>query len=380
MEWQTRYLVLALIGLFNFCHAQQEGYGYANEVHAFTERSENQNEHSFWYSQSEAFDKENSSLNGDAAADRERKSTPANNGMEGGSSKRSDEQNQFNVSSGNEDKSTPSADALKEADKQKPQEIHTFSASVSLVSDYRFRGISQTMRRPAIQGTFDYKHKGGAYIGIFGSNVDGTSNFYNNTSLELDFYGGYKNKLGACFLPDLEYNVGAIYYYYAGGKVRDPHNTRYNMAELFIELSYKWLSIKYSQNITNYLGINANNTPFNWEKNKATRPNKSSRGSNNVEASATFDLVDKSNFEGYELGKLNLALDVGHQTVRHYGQLSCTHWRATLTQEFAWFNLFLSYVGTDANQDYFDVPDVGFYPRKHALGAQGVVVGIVKSF
>ncbi|MCG5262587.1 TorF family putative porin, partial [Cupriavidus gilardii] len=33
---------------------------------------------------------------------------------------------------------------------------HTLTANVSLASEYRYRGIMQTNRRPAIQGGFDY--------------------------------------------------------------------------------------------------------------------------------------------------------------------------------------------------------------------------------
>jgi hypothetical protein len=42
-----------------------------------------------------------------------------------------------------------------------------------LVSDYIFRGISQTQRQPAIQGGFDYSHASGFYVGTWASNVAG---------------------------------------------------------------------------------------------------------------------------------------------------------------------------------------------------------------
>jgi uncharacterized protein (TIGR02001 family) len=263
---------------------------------------------------------------------------------------------------------------------EKPKSPHTFTGNISLVSDYRFRGISQTMRKPAIQGGFDYAHASGIYVGTWASNVDGTTHFYNNTSMEWDFYGGYKGKLFPCSAPDFGYNLGLIYYYYPGGKAHNSHNTRYNTAEFYLELSYKWLSIKYFQTITNYFGINSHNTPFNWDKKRADPSHGSSRGSNYIEANATFDLIDKVCFHYFEAGKLKLLLHIGHQTVRHYGHLSYTDWRATLTQEFAWFNAFISYVGTNAKHNYYDVPDHAFHPRKHALGAQGVVLGVTKTF
>ncbi|EYS85711.1 hypothetical protein CF68_09885, partial [Cupriavidus sp. SK-4] len=52
-----------------------------------------------------------------------------------------------------------------EAPAAAPASPHTFTANVSLVSDYRYRGISQTNLRPAIQGGFDYTHESGFYVG-----------------------------------------------------------------------------------------------------------------------------------------------------------------------------------------------------------------------
>lgn len=292
----------------------------------------------------------------------------------------------------NQEQSTPSNDANTEGEEktakqdsdkkeeEKPKSPHTFTGNLSIVSDYRFRGISQTMRHPAIQGGFDYAHTSGIYLGTWASNVDGTTHFYNNTSMEWDLYGGYKGKLFPCSIPDLGYNLGMIYYYYPGGKAQNPHNTRYNTGEFYFELSYKWLSVKYYQTITNYFGINADNTPFNWDDNTADPSNKSSRGSCYIEANATFDLMEKVCFRCFQVGKLNLLLHVGHQTVRHYRHLSYTDWKATLTQEFDWLNVFVSYVGTNAKHDYYDVPDNAFHPTKHALGAQGVVLGVIKTF
>ena len=67
---------------------------------------------------------------------------------------------------------------------------HSFTANVSLVSDYRFRGVSQTFKQPAIQGGFDYVHSSGFYVGNWNSNVSGNS--FTDGSIEMDLYGGYK--------------------------------------------------------------------------------------------------------------------------------------------------------------------------------------------
>ena len=84
----------------------------------------------------------------------------------------------------------------------------TISGNVSLSSDYRFRGISQTDRRPSLSGGFDLAHSSGFYIGNWNSNID--SGVY-GANFEMDFYGGYKGALGG-----VGYDIGAIYYYYPG--------------------------------------------------------------------------------------------------------------------------------------------------------------------
>ena len=48
----------------------------------------------------------------------------------------------------------------------------TLSFNVGAVSEYRYRGYSQTRFEPAVQGGADYADKSGAYIGIWGSNIE----------------------------------------------------------------------------------------------------------------------------------------------------------------------------------------------------------------
>ncbi len=296
-----------------------------------------------------------------------------------------------------EQKSTPSQDAgkaenQKDNNKQEPDKKeekkeeekskspHTFTGNISFVSDYRFRGISQTMRQPAVQGGLDYSHASGIYLGTWASNVDGTTHFYNNTSMEWDFYGGYKNKPFPCCLPDFSYNFGLLYYYYPGGRAHVPKNVRYNTCEYYLEFSYKWFSIKLWESLTDYFGVNSDNPPTNYQKQKTDRPNGSSRGSTYIEANATFALWEKVCWGCLDGGKLSLLLHVGHLNVRNYEHLSYTEWRVTLTQEFDWFNVFLSYVGTNAKHAYYDVPDNSYHPRSRHLGVQGVVCGVIRSF
>src|SRR5690242_7047650 len=78
---------------------------------------------------------------------------------------------------------------------QQSTSAHTFTGNATLVSDYRFRGISQTFKLPAIQGGFDYAHASGFYIGNWNSSVSGLS-YPNGAGLEMDLYAGYKKTIG----------------------------------------------------------------------------------------------------------------------------------------------------------------------------------------
>jgi len=81
------------------------------------------------------------------------------------------------------------------------------SGTLTLTSDYVFRGISQTSGSPALQGSFDYSN-GSFYAGVWGSNVDFPGS---DETLELDLYAGFKPTLGPVAL-----DLGVIGYFYPG--------------------------------------------------------------------------------------------------------------------------------------------------------------------
>lgn len=88
------------------------------------------------------------------------------------------------------------------------------TGNVSLTSDYKFRGISQSDESPAIQGGLDYAHDSGFYVGTWASSVDFDTNGAGyDGSLELDVYAGFGNTIGD---SDFGYDVGVMYYAYPG--------------------------------------------------------------------------------------------------------------------------------------------------------------------
>ena len=98
-----------------------------------------------------------------------------------------------------------------------PAPDYTLTANVGLFSEYIFRGISQTAGKPAVQGGFDWAHSSGFYLGTWGSNISWLEDFgaYTRSSLEWDFYGGYKGSIN----DDWNYDLGTIYYLYPGNAI-----------------------------------------------------------------------------------------------------------------------------------------------------------------
>jgi uncharacterized protein (TIGR02001 family) len=64
-----------------------------------------------------------------------------------------------------------------------------FSSTVTLVSDYEFRGVSLARNDPALQASLDYQFVNGVAIGAWASNLDYGDDY--DGDFELDFYASY---------------------------------------------------------------------------------------------------------------------------------------------------------------------------------------------
>jgi len=145
------------------------------------------------------------------------------------------------------------------AQQKAPEPDFTISGNFTVVSDYRYRGISQSDLDPAIQGGFDLTHKSGLYAGVWGSNVSDFANL-NGSGLEMDVYGGYRTTVSGIGL-----DIGALRYIYPGNQ--GTTNTRatngssgksYDTNELYLGLSYGPVTYKYSHMISkNWFGYYA---------------------------------------------------------------------------------------------------------------------------
>ena len=95
----------------------------------------------------------------------------------------------------------------------------TVTGNVALVTDYRFRGLSQSSGDPAVQGSININHSSGFYVGVWSSSLDfsslsaATTKIYGNQ--EVDIYGGWTGAVASGLTAD----VGLLYYAYPGGHV-----------------------------------------------------------------------------------------------------------------------------------------------------------------
>lgn len=95
-------------------------------------------------------------------------------------------------------------------DETAPPPPVTVSGGATFISDYRFRGVSQTDEDFAVQGTVNVTHESGFYVGAWGSTV---SDYVTGpgSDAEIDLYGGFRTDVGGATL-----DVGLLYYVYTG--------------------------------------------------------------------------------------------------------------------------------------------------------------------
>ncbi|MCV2421082.1 TorF family putative porin [Paucibacter sp. DJ2R-2] len=213
----------------------------------------------------------------------------------------------------------------------------SFNASVT--TDYRYRGISQSRVKPALQGGADYAAANGFYIGTWASTIKWIKDapYNGGASLELDVYAGYKTEIAA----GLTLDVGVLGYIYPSNDLNPSANT----TEVYGALSYGVFTAKYSHSTTNLFGT------------------ADSKGSGYLDLSATLDLGDG----------VTLVPHLGRQNVKHNSAASYTDYSLTLSKEYAGIAFSAAVVGT--NTDAY----VGG-PSAKNLGKSGFVLSAKKSF
>ena len=121
------------------------------------------------------------------------------------------------------------------------------SANFSMVSDYVFRGISQSQEDPTLQGGFDWAHESGFYVGTWASGVDFVgSGPDDGADVEWDLYLGY----GASITEDWSWDLSYVQYLYPG----TVSGVDYDYGEVLVAFGYKellGLTLGYANDVFN---------------------------------------------------------------------------------------------------------------------------------
>ena len=235
------------------------------------------------------------------------------------------------------------------------------TGNMTLVTDYRFRGISQTLGKPALQGGFDYAHASGFYLGNWNSNVNEVAG-YPGANLEMDFYGGYKRAFG-----DYGLDVGLLEYYYPGSDAKllgafNPHSSKTNTGtvhntEFYLAGSWKWITVKWSHAFTDYFMV------------------PDTKGSNYLDLSAAYDVGNGWGVNGH----------VGHLNAHNFSELGYTDYKLGVTKDLSGWVLGAALVSTNAKHNCSNTPPDPYCFSKvtggtYDGGKSTVVLSVGKTF
>jgi uncharacterized protein (TIGR02001 family) len=244
------------------------------------------------------------------------------------------------------------------------------TGNMTIASDYRFRGISQTYRGPAIQGGIDYAHASGFYVGNWNSNV-ASQQFPAGSGIEMDFYAGWKKSFG-----DIGIDIGTIYYYYPNAEFNEEvgstaGSAKFDNWEIYLGASWKWLSAKFYYALSDYFGLANEQADGGFFVNRETDAPLGGRGSSDgtwyLDLTATFPMTKE----------LSIVAHYGILEVEKYSELDYKDWKLGVTYDLSGWILGAAYVDTDADKNwYYALGSKG--PRE--TGKSTVVLSVMKTF
>jgi uncharacterized protein (TIGR02001 family) len=237
-------------------------------------------------------------------------------------------------------KSIPGLAALVAAALVPATSLAELAYNVGAVTEYRYRGISQSRLKPALQGGVDYT-QGGFYLGAWGSTIKWLKDVGSGGDVEIDLYGGYKGEI----IKGLAYDVGLLAYVYPSNDLAPSADTQ----EIYGALTYGPATLKYSHAVSNLFGT-AN-----------------SKNSTYLDLSATFDVYD-----GW-----SLAPHVGYQKIRNSSAASYTDYSLTLSKDFKGLVPSIAIVGTDADKAVYTTSASA---GSKFLGKSALVLGLKYNF
>ena len=233
--------------------------------------------------------------------------------------------------------------------------VPAVTSNVALVSNYLYRGISQSGGNPAIQGGFDYAHSSGFYAGFWGSSISWISDASpatTNAGTEIDTYLGFKN----AFATDYSYDVGYLRYNYPGNYPAGA--TKADTDEVYALIGYKWFTLKYSDSISPLFGV-ANSV-----------------GSNYIDLSASYPVGDSGFTLGAHAGRQNIVGSTADSLRAQGTDPSYSDYKLSVTKDFSGSTVGLAYSTTTAALGTGQVYNV----KNNDLGKGTAVVSLSRTF
>jgi uncharacterized protein (TIGR02001 family) len=131
--------------------------------------------------------------------------------------------------------------AIKEAAVTNPNYpwLNNINANVSFVTNYIFRGISQSRNLPAIQGGLTYNTPFNLYLNVWASNVKFSGT---DATVEMDGIIGYANTYG----DNIAYDINVARYFYPSERTLE-----YNELNALLNIYFLQFGISYSANVYN---------------------------------------------------------------------------------------------------------------------------------
>jgi uncharacterized protein (TIGR02001 family) len=203
----------------------------------------------------------------------------------------------------------------------------TPSANVSLVTDYLYRGISQTGTKPAIQGGFDLAHTSGFYAGVWGSSISwlGDAGVAANAGTEIDTYAGYKGAAGS-----VSYDVGFLRYNYPGSY--NPGMVKADTNEIYGAATYSIVTAKLSYSLGDLFGV------------------ADAKGSTYAELNASYPIADSGVTLGAHYGKQTYK--GANSTTAAGDSLTYTDYKLSVSKDFSGYVVSAAYSSTNASAAY----------------------------
>jgi len=217
-----------------------------------------------------------------------------------------------------------------------PAASSSIAWNVAVTSDYRYRAISQTRLRPALQGGVDYVHTDGWYAGAWASTIKWVEDAGGDGEVEIDVYGGKRGALS----QGLSYDVGVLRYVYPdNGLGRLPGWVNAHTTEVHAQLGYGPAYVKYSHAITNLFGfVDSENSGY-------------------LDIGASLDVGNG----------LTLQLHAGRQEVKNNPASDYTDWKIGVSRSFDLATVSLAYLGANARKSAYTSPVNGKFTGRDAL-------------